>query len=185
MCRSISCWAKFHRSRKGAIGRLVCHERGGAMMRRSVAQAGAGVVVLAVLLGHGGQASADTAIDTTGSWDRSNHIGSFGEPNLATFGQTFTVGNDNVLKSFSFWLRDIGDPDQPDFIAYIARWGGNSIIGPILFQSPSFTVTSTTFTEFAFDTGGLILQPGAQYLAFLERFDPFRWSLRIPREGCH
>ena len=129
------------------------------MMRRSVAQAGAGVVVLAVLLGHGGQASADTAIDTTGSWDGSNHIGSFGEPNLATFGQTFTVGNDNVLKSFSFWLRDIGDPDQPDFIAYIARWGGNSIIGPILFQSPSFTVTSTTFTEFAFDTGGLILQP--------------------------
>jgi hypothetical protein len=120
-----------------------------------------------LLVGQGVLAGANTVIDTTGSWDGSKQIAAFGEPGIATFGQTFTIGDDHVLKSFSFWLRDDASPGQADFIAYIVRWSGSSITGPILFQSAAFTVTSSTFTEFTFNTGGISLQPGAQYVALL------------------
>jgi hypothetical protein len=39
--------------------------------------------------------------------------------------------------------------------------------GPLLYQSDAFSVTTSTFSEFRFDVGGLTLVEGRQYVAIL------------------
>jgi hypothetical protein len=65
------------------------------------------------------QASQAAVIDTTSSWDGTSAITSFGESNTATYGQTFTVGSDNVLQNFSFQLGGYPSGAAVDFAAYI------------------------------------------------------------------
>lgn len=113
----------------------------------------------------GGVANA-TTIDTTGSAFLTN-IGPFGEPNTATYGQTFTVGTDNQLNSFSLWLT--GSVTAPiDFAGYIYKWDGLKATGPNLYSSGvQHFLGSSTPQEFAFSTGGINLTSGDKYVAFL------------------
>ncbi|WP_017653569.1 PEP-CTERM sorting domain-containing protein [Fortiea contorta] len=104
-------------------------------------------------------------IDTTPSWNGSTEISSFGEPDTATYGQTFTVGTDNIINSFTFYLKN--NPGV-DFAGYIAAWDGTKAQGPILYNSGvRSTGAGGGFQEFAFNTGGIALTSGAQYVAFL------------------
>ena len=118
-------------------------------------------------LGTIGTAHAVTVIDTTPSWNGGDSIGSFGRPFNATFGQTFTVGVDNVLNSFTFFLRQT-TVAPVEFVAYVSQWDGIHATGPILYQSTSQSTTQPNiFQNFTFNTGGTNLVSGKQYVAFV------------------
>ncbi len=135
------------------------------LKRLSIATTGAAMIALGVA----GTAQAQTIIDTTPSWDGIDFVQPFGEDNTATYGQTFTVGSDNVLNDFTFFLNDFdGQPDVVDFAAYVAEWDGLKATGSILYQSaPQSTTNAAGFEQFTFNTGGISLTSGKQYVAFL------------------
>ncbi len=136
---------------------------------KNISMAAVGV---ALALGTGEVARASTLIDTTTSW-RGSSIRPFGERNTATYGQTFTVENDNILDSFTFFLNDYKyhrhyNPDTVDFAAYIMEWDGDKATGDILYDSgKQSTNRRRGFEEFTFDTEGIVLEEDRQYVAFL------------------
>lgn len=132
------------------------------MKKLSLATAGAA----SIALGAAGTAQAGTMIDTTPNWDGISSISSFGEAATATYGQTFTVGNDNVLNDFTFWLNDYTGPIN--FAGYVAEWDGSKVSSPILYSSAKQSTTNAPgFEQFTFNTGKLSLESGKQYVAFL------------------
>ena len=112
-------------------------------------------------------ASAATTVDTTGSF--SGNWSPFGQPDTSAYGQSFTVGSDNVLNSFSLYLDgQVGSP--LNFTSYVYAWNGSSITGSALYTSTVQTFLgsdSSSPVEFAFNTGSLSLNSGSQYVAFL------------------
>lgn len=95
----------------------------------------------------------------------------FGSPDTATYGQTLTVGADNVLNGFSLYLNANGSSDPLDLRGYVASWDGSKAID-ILYTSATRTMASATgVTEFAFDTGALNLTTGSKYVLFLSISD--------------
>jgi hypothetical protein len=113
-------------------------------------------------------ARADTIINLvqpyTGSWT------AIGVPDTSTYGQTFTVGADNVLTSFSLYLNGASNSEMR-FKGYLYRWDGSKAVGPELYassvQSFSGVDDNSVPAEFAFNTGNLSLTNGQQYIAFL------------------
>lgn len=137
---------------------------------KNLGMAAAGAALLA--LGVPGKAQAGTLIDTTPGWNGSQGMSLFGEPNTATYGQTFTVGSDNVLNDFSFWVNDLlsGGPDSTDFAAYVMEWDSatSRAKGNILYESGMQSTTGAAGMEkFVFNTGGTVLTSDKQYVAFL------------------
>ena len=148
--------------------------------------ASAGVAL--ITLGAVDKAEAITTIDTTPTWDGFS-IGPFGElenssgtglRGISSFGQTFTVGTDNVLTDFSLFLMNTRGVENIDIAGYVRAWNSstNSATGPILYQSQPVTVSEPTsfvsfpgrgfqFGEFTFDTGGITLSSRSQYVAFI------------------
>jgi hypothetical protein len=118
-----------------------------------------------VALGGVDNAQAST-IDTTSTWNGTDSVIYFGEPDTATYGQTFTVGSDNVLNDFTFWLNDTSAPST--FAAYVMAWDGSKATGSILYQSGQRSTTGAAGMEqFTFNTGGTSLASGQKYVAFL------------------
>lgn len=126
-----------------------------------------GMIAGALALATAAPAYAATTIDTTGSF--TGDWTSIGNPNTATYGQTFTVGADNTLNSFSMYLDQT--PQNPyDFKAYIYAWDGSKATGSALYTSGIQTFSGTNYgnpQEFAFNTGNTGLVSGSQYVAFL------------------
>jgi hypothetical protein len=119
--------------------------------------------LVALTLMFGVAAFADTTIDTTGAANSS--IIYWGNPNTATYGQTITVGSDNFLNSFSFYL---GGGNATNFRAYVMGWNGTSATGPVLYASGTQTYTpGAGFQQISENTGGLNLNVGGQYVLFL------------------
>jgi hypothetical protein len=111
-------------------------------------------------------ASAD--ITTMGSWDGSTYISTWGVPDTATYGQTFTASTlQGRLTSFTVdLLFDGGVASQ--YQAFVYAWDGTKITGSALYSSGILTApSSATFTPITINTGGLILTPGQQYVFFL------------------
>lgn len=110
---------------------------------------------------------AATTIDTTQPYTDS--WSPFGSQGTSAYGQTFTAGADNILDSFSLFLT--GSTSNPvDFRAFIYAWDGSKATGPQLFASSlqSFLGSfAENPVEFIFNTGGISLTPGSQYVAFL------------------
>lgn len=135
-----------------------------------------GGLVAIAMLGMAGAAGATPLIDTTAG--ASGAVVFFGEGATATYGQTFTVtGAETRLDSFSFWLNDSLNPDYVDFSAYVYAWDGAKATGPALFTSTPVSTTNNGGSDgwemFAFDTGGIGLVSGAQYVAFLSASGAF------------
>jgi|SRR6185312_4103477 len=113
-------------------------------------------------------AHADTVIDTTQSWNGIAFLGPFGSPNTETSGQIVTVPSDgdSVLKSFTFYC------DQSPSLVFrgeVYAWDAlhGRATGPSLYESPpTSTSQGTAFEPVTFDTGGIQLVPGAQYVIF-------------------
>lgn len=116
-------------------------------------------------------AQAATVINTAPNWDGSSNIAPWGTPDTSTYGQTFTVnGPDNVLESFSFQIWKTTSPIP--FAAYVAEWSGGrqgQVAGPLLYNSglQSFSNTGSGFQQVSFNTGGIHLNTGSKYVAFL------------------
>jgi hypothetical protein len=125
-----------------------------------------GSFTLLLLLCSIGQIQALTTIDTTPSWNGTTFISSFGNPNTATYGQVVTVPstNDTVLQSFSFYIKL---SDTCPFRGYVYAWDGTKATGSALYKSPvRWTSSFDNFEEVTFETGGIALTPGAQYVLF-------------------
>jgi hypothetical protein len=105
-------------------------------------------------------------IDTTGA--DVDTIYSFGSPNTATYGQTFspTAGQTQITGS-SLFLRDRWAGEGTlDLRGYVAGWDGTKATS-ILFESATQIMNADgTLQEFAFTTS-LAVTPGSQYVAFL------------------
>lgn len=118
--------------------------------------------ILCALLGFSTAASAEVIDNTT----ITSAIHPFGSPNTATYGQTFTVGADNVLNSFSMYLNGKAGANL-NLRGYVAGWDGNKATS-ILYTSGTRAMTATSgVEEFAFNTGTLGLATGSQYVLFL------------------
>lgn len=131
-------------------------------MKRIVA-----TIVCAGILLLSGAAGAAT-ISTLPSWDGSLSIGAMGEPNSATYGQTFriTPGMDNRLTSATFYVNDLRNPDAVDFAFYVYQWTGTRITGNALYASSMVTTQgSAGFEAISFNNINVDLTPG-DYVAF-------------------
>jgi len=121
------------------------------------------------LLSLGTVAQAAT-IDTTTGWLGTGYI--FGG---SRFGQVFTVPNDNLLDSFTFFLNSTGSPPT-EFTARLAPWEPTTLkSGTDIYSSavqsvaglPPYTGTPSGYGEVTFNTGGISLVPGQLYVAYL------------------
>ena len=108
-------------------------------------------------------------IDTTPSWNGSQAVGNFGSTNVATYGQTITTpsGPGTVLNGFTFHINDHGLPLQ--FIGYVYEWNSTTgaAEGPALYTSSIVSLVSRPdYQTVSFNTGGINLTPGDQYVLF-------------------
>ena len=119
-------------------------------------------------------ARADT-IDTLSGWNGSDGIGSFGRNDTSDYGQTITVGSANVLQSFEFVMQlYYGTPASSNFQGYVMAWNNSTdeATGPVLYQSPVMSFSNTgDWEDFTFNTGGLVLTAGNQYVLFVNTAD--------------
>jgi len=127
-----------------------------------------------------------TTIDTSSNWIGGG-VSGFGEGATEIFGQTFTVPEiDTILDSFTFWLADVVNstysPDYVDFSAYVMAWEHNvdykrmHAVGDVLWQSDQQSTTNNNgkglgWEEFAFQTDGIKLDSGKQYIIFLSSLE--------------
>ena len=92
----------------------------------------------------------------------------FGNPNTATYGETFTApsGPNTNLADFGFYFADPVSQGNIILGAYIATWTGTNA-GTLLYSSSMFDYPNTGNAFLSFNTGGLTLTPGANYVMFL------------------
>jgi hypothetical protein len=119
-------------------------------------------MILGLLLA-AGAALADTVIDTTPQADEP--ICCFGHPDTATYGQLITApADDTQLDSFTFFMNITGTVVVR---GEVYAWDGEKATGPNLYESAPRTVSNTSgYEEVTFDTGGVQLVPGQQYVLF-------------------
>ncbi len=113
-----------------------------------------------------------TVVGNFASWDGTTTAFSFGIPyGIAddAYGQTLTVpAGYPVISSISFWVGwNFGD--AVTFSGYLMAWSGTEATGPVLFQSTSASVDSSTsgIAEFDFPIPNLTLIPGNKYVFFV------------------
>lgn len=114
-----------------------------------------------------------TVYDSISPWDGTTDVFSWGDPNTATYGQTFSVpqNGDNVLQSFTLAIRDAGVPIDHD--AAIYEWDGNKATGAALFTTFGTTDGTGSFQLAMYNTGGVALNPTKTYVAFLSASNYF------------
>ncbi len=128
---------------------------------------------------------AQTTLGNEADWDGASYIEEFGEPDTATYGQTFRVTAPwTLLESFTLHLFPLDNTDAVDFRLYVAEWDGVRARNPLLFESPDQTTTGKPgWHAYTFDTGGLPLIPGADYVAFLSAVELFNGVAGTARAG--
>jgi len=102
-------------------------------------------------------------IDTLG--DRNAQVQNFGKPNTATYGQVVTVPAGNpALRSFTFLMNQ---PNTLNFRGMVYAWDGQKATGPALYESAPRTTSGEQPQHnepITFNTGGILLNPGQQYV---------------------
>lgn len=126
-------------------------------------------------------ALATASINTRPLWDGSSDVGTFGEIDTATYGQTITTdAAGGMLKSFTFYLG----PLNHDFKAYVFEWNGARATGTALFESATFNIGAdfTGFAGITVNTGGVQLAADTQYVMLFSASEYFgapatnRWA---------
>lgn len=89
-----------------------------------------------------------------------------GEPDTTTYGEVFTTPDaiNTVLDSFSLILQSL-NASTSQLYAGVATWV-NGGAGTSVFTSSVFSGNFTDWTEVVIGTGGLLLTPGQQYVAY-------------------
>lgn len=147
---------------------------------------------LALLLYVGvGPATAGT-IDLISGWDGTSNNYGIGVPHTSTYGQTFTADSSLglYLDSFSFLLKAYGGGSDPSpFSTYVAAWDGAKVTGPILYKSDAENLpvdqAAPDYTLFSYNTGGIQLVEGLQYIIFLSTSEYYTGNgqARMARTG--
>jgi hypothetical protein len=113
-----------------------------------------------------------SVIDTTPSWNGTLGVASFGGfVGSDVYGQTVTVpAGEPRLDSFTFYVR-LTTPAPPTgvpFRAEVYAWDAvnRRAAGAALYESGTVHATSASFVPITFDTGGVTLVPGTQYVLF-------------------
>ena len=135
--------------------------------RRALLMAGVSLATTAF-----GSSAMAQNIDTVPSWNGTSFISNWGVTNTATYGQTITATNLNSkLNSFTFELaQESGTP--PNYQAFVYQWDpvNRRIVGPALFTSVASVAPTTpnpnTYAPVTFNTGGIQLTAGQQYVLF-------------------
>jgi hypothetical protein len=129
----------------------------------------------ALALSGASHAFAQLILTNSPAWNGGDYITPFGEPEIATVGQTFTAdAAHSELLGFTFFLKsDTGG--GVDFHGFVSEWDGTRLTGPLLFSSELRTlpVGTNLFQPVTFDTGSLLLTPGAHFVAFLSASGAF------------
>lgn len=116
-----------------------------------------------------GAFAADATASVIDNTEITSRIQPFGYYDTSTYGQTFTVGADNVLNGFSMYLY--GNNQSLNLRGYVAGWDGSKATS-ILYTSATRSVTpGQGLMEFSFDTGNLGLTEGQKYVMFLSVSD--------------
>ena len=103
-----------------------------------------------------------TTLDTTPGNATS---GPFGQPTTQTFGQTITAPlTDTVLNSFSIVMASV--PATVVFRGEVYAWNGTRVTGAALYESGPTSTAAALPETVTFNTGGITLTPGAQYVLF-------------------
>lgn len=123
-------------------------------------------IARAVSLILGGFAVSASAAVITNTSPANESAGPMDEWMVSTFGQTFTVGFDRYLTSFTLSLTEGFGPDLA-FKAYLYAWDGAKATGKQLYASTTQHLTTSSLVDFTFTTDHLELQTGQQYVAFL------------------
>ena len=128
---------------------------------------------------------ASFVIDTTGGWNGVESLQAFGDGGaFEVFGQTFVVlAHAAPLQRLSFWLQHSPDDTSGQdliFRVVVMAWNIDRATGPVLYEDEmhvrgdtqprdyaNITTAESTMTEYLVDTGGLMLVPGQEYVAFL------------------
>ncbi len=129
---------------------------------------------------------ASAVMNTAIGWNGEDSSAPFGKGNIGTgavevYGQTFVVAADApTLQRLSFWLQySPNDTSGEDvfFSVVVMAWNTDRATGPVLYESAlqSITTAQSMMTEYLVDTGGLILVPGQEYVAFLSANNGF-WN---------
>jgi hypothetical protein len=167
-----------------------CRASIGARLRRSLL---VGVGVAAISLALASVALATTTIDTTPQWSGHDSSVSFGWGfnglNTATYGQTVTVpATDTKLDSFTFYV-DL--PTELLFRGEVYAWDNNCpcATGPALYESSATHTTAydpsgNSFQPIAFNTGGITLAAGQQYVLFATVSNDWDANTTINASGC-
>ena len=95
-------------------------------------------------------------------------ISPFGLGHNATFGQTITVPlTDSSLESFTLQMKQNLANNIIQCAAYVFAWDAinSRATGPAIFSSSPLSLTAT-MQDYTFNTGGLALTPGGQYVLF-------------------
>jgi hypothetical protein len=132
-------------------------------MRKAILVLGAVMAVLMFAMVGARAALAETVIDTAPQGNGT--ICCFGSGgDFETWGQLITApADDTQLESFTFFISTNPIVMRGEVYA----WDGEKATGPNLYESAPRTVTSTSgFEEVTFDTGGVQLVPGQQYVLF-------------------
>jgi len=104
------------------------------------------------------------AIDTTGSWNGTSQVSTFGIPNTQTYGQTIVAEGTGTLISFTFYIKGA---TTLAFRGHVYAWDGTKATGPSLYDSaPVSTTNSSIFEEVTFATN-LSLTIGQAYVIFV------------------
>ncbi|TAK91266.1 MAG: PEP-CTERM sorting domain-containing protein [Burkholderiaceae bacterium] len=88
-------------------------------------------------------------------------------PNTTTYGEVFSVpsGGNNVLDSFGFYVQG----SLASLFGGVAQWTGAGA-GPALFTSGPVAANYGSYTLIDFNTGGITLTPGLEYVAYFSSY---------------
>jgi hypothetical protein len=128
------------------------------IFKNSVKMLGLALILVVCMLGPAGAIT----IDTTPSWNGSSGVSPFGYTDTATYGEVVTAPG-GALQSFTFYMN------QPAFTfrGYVYAWDGSKAAGAALWSSGAMqTAGSGTYEAITFNTGGVNMTTGSQYVLF-------------------
>src|SRR5262245_8210994 len=96
--------------------------------------------------------------------DSATTVDVFGVVNTATYGQVITAdATHSKLSGFTF---EMNLPNTVAFRGEVYAWDGTKAMGPALFESAVMSTAGTGNQLITFNTGGITLTPGQQYVLF-------------------
>jgi|GEM_PF-1047404 len=130
------------------------------------------------LMGALSAANAATMFDTITPWDGSASIASFGNPDTATYGQTFIAPVDMLMTDFTFQIN-AAQGINLQFRGEVYSWtgsllggGGGQATGASLYTSASTLLSGNGAFQAVTMNPNIMLTPGSQYVALLTVSDP-------------